>query len=111
MCGIGSRVGLLVLTGEVGAGKTVLLNSLLEALRQRGTPRAFIFNSHLETDDTLPDGAGGFRRAARSCDACGPLVRLQQWLLDCYRANSNAVLIIDEAQGLKPRFSKRSACC
>jgi general secretion pathway protein A len=101
LCGIDARVGLLVLTGEVGAGKTVLLNSLLEALRQRGTPRAFIFNSHLETDDLLEMALADFGAPPDPATHTKPLVRLQRWLLDCYRTNANAVLIIDEAQGLK----------
>jgi general secretion pathway protein A len=101
LCGIQARVGLLVLTGEVGAGKTVLLNSLLEALRQRGTPRAFIFNSHLETDDLFEMALADFGAPPDPATHTKPTVRLQRWLLDCYRANSNAVLIIDEAQGLK----------
>ncbi|MFZ0785713.1 MAG: AAA family ATPase [Candidatus Acidiferrales bacterium] len=101
LCGIDARVGLLVLTGEVGAGKTVLLNSLLEALRQRGTPRAFIFNSHLETDDLLEMALADFGAPPDPATHAKPLVRLQRWLLDCYRTNANAVLIIDEAQGLK----------
>ncbi|HEX4077179.1 MAG TPA: AAA family ATPase [Candidatus Acidoferrales bacterium] len=101
LCGIDARVGLLVLTGEVGSGKTVLLNSLLEALRQRGTPRAFIFNSHLETDDLFEMVLADFGAPPDPATHTKPVVRLQRWLLDCYRAKSNAVLIIDEAQGLK----------
>jgi general secretion pathway protein A len=101
LCGIDARVGLLVLTGEVGSGKTVLLNSLLEALRQRGTPRAFIFNSHLETNDLFEMALADFGAPPNPATHTKPVVRLQRWLVDCYRANSNAVLIIDEAQGLK----------
>jgi len=101
LCGIDARVGLLVLTGEVGAGKTVLLNTLLEALRQRGTPRAFVFNSHLETDDLFEMALADFGAPPDPAAQTKPLVRMQRWLLDCYRANSNAVLVIDEAQGLR----------
>ncbi|HEX4003364.1 MAG TPA: AAA family ATPase [Candidatus Acidoferrales bacterium] len=101
LCGIDARVGLLVLTGEVGAGKTVLLNSLLEALRHRGTPRAFIFNSHLDIDDLFEMVLADFGAPPDAATHTKPLVRLQRLLLDCYRTNSNAVLIIDEAQGLK----------
>jgi general secretion pathway protein A len=99
--GINARAGLLVLTGEVGAGKTVLLNSLLDLLRQRGTPRAFIFNSHLETDELFEMVLADFGVPADTRTQVRPGVRLQQWLLDRYRANANPVLIVDEAQGLK----------
>src|ERR1700722_6605217 len=48
--GIRARKGLIVLTGEVGTGKTTLLNKLLDWLHMQKEPTAFIFNSHLETD-------------------------------------------------------------
>ena len=47
--GIRARKGLIVLTGEVGTGKTTLLNKLLEWLHMQKEPTAFIFDSHLET--------------------------------------------------------------
>ena len=46
--GIQARQGLVLLTGEVGTGKTTLIYRLLEWLHQQHTPTAFIFNSHLE---------------------------------------------------------------
>ena len=45
--GIQNSKGLILLTGEVGTGKTTLINYLLDWLRHRGMPVAFIFNSHL----------------------------------------------------------------
>lgn len=101
MRGINAREGLLVLTGEVGAGKTVLLNSLLDLLRQRGMPRAFIFNSHLEANELFEMALADFGVPPDPRTHANPSVRLQQWLTNCYRANSNPVLIVDEAQGLK----------
>jgi general secretion pathway protein A len=101
MGGISTRAGLLVLTGEVGSGKTVLLNSLLDLLRQRGTPRAFIFNSHLEANELFEMALADFGVPPDPRTHANPSVRLQQWLMDCYRASSSPVLIVDEAQGLK----------
>jgi general secretion pathway protein A len=101
MEGISSRAGLLVLTGEVGAGKTVLLNRLLDLLRQQGTPRAFIFNSHLESDALFQMALADFGASPDLRTHASPTARLQQWLQDSYRASSNPVLIVDEAQGLK----------
>ncbi len=51
--GIRARKGLLLLTGEVGTGKTVLLNRLMEWLAQERIPKAFIFNSHLKASEVL----------------------------------------------------------
>src|ERR1700688_1902544 len=46
-CGIRTRLGVMLLTGEVGAGKTTLTNYLLNRLRQQHIPTSFIFNSRL----------------------------------------------------------------
>jgi general secretion pathway protein A len=99
--GINARAGLLVLTGEVGTGKTVLLNCLLGQLQQRETPRAFIFNSHLETDQLFEMALADFGASPDPRAHVKPGMRLNQWLFDCYRANLNPVLIVDEAQGLR----------
>src|SRR5437764_12746838 len=45
--GIQSRKGFVLLTGEVGTGKTTLINKLLEWLRLQQVATAFIFNSRL----------------------------------------------------------------
>jgi general secretion pathway protein A len=98
--GIHARKGLIVLTGEVGTGKTTLLNRLLDWLHQQKTPTAFIFNSHLESchlfDFILSDFGVPFDSIAKS----NALMRLNNWLIERYRAGETAVLIVDEAQGL-----------
>lgn len=98
--GIKTRKGLLLLTGEVGTGKTTLLNHLLDWLHQQQTPTAFIFNSHLEVshlfDFVLTDFAVKFDSGLKD----NAVLRLQQWLLERYRAGETPVLIVDEAQGL-----------
>jgi general secretion pathway protein A len=99
--GIQSRKGLFLLTGEVGTGKTTLLNRLLDWLRERRTPTAFIFNSHLEIshlfDFVLTDFAVKFDPRLKD----NALMRLHQWLMERYRAGETPVLIVDEAQGLR----------
>jgi general secretion pathway protein A len=97
--GIRARKGLMLLTGEVGTGKTVLLNRLMEWLDQERIPKAFIFNSHLKVselfDMILKDFGVPFG-AQRGT----PLAAFTNWLEDRYRAGETAVLIVDEAQGL-----------
>ena len=101
--GIQARKGLLLLTGEVGTGKTTLLNHLLDWLRQQCAPTAFIFNSHLEVshlfDFVLSDF--GVKFDVRLKD--NALMRLHQWLWERYRAGDTPVVIVDEAQGLPNR--------
>jgi general secretion pathway protein A len=101
--GIQARKGLLVLTGEVGTGKTTLLNHLLDWLHQQHAPTAFIFNSHLEIshlfDFVLSDFAVKFDASLKD----NALLRLHQWLWERYRAGDTPVVIVDEAQGLSDR--------
>jgi general secretion pathway protein A len=98
--GIHARKGLMLLTGDVGTGKTTLINRLLDWLRQQQTPTAFIFNSHLEVNHLFDFILADFGLAFDSGSKRGPLMRLNQWLFERYRAGETPVLIVDEAQGL-----------
>lgn len=98
--GIQSRKGFVLLTGEVGTGKTTLVNKLLEWLRLKQVATAFIFNSRLDVPQFLDYMMADFGIACDSKDKSKVLQRLNNWLLDRYRAGETAVLIVDEAQNL-----------
>jgi general secretion pathway protein A len=98
--GIQSRKGFVLLTGEVGTGKTTLINKLLEWLRLQQVATAFIFNSRLNTTQFLDYMMADFGIPCDSKAKSQILLRLYNWLLDRYRAGETAVLIVDEAQNL-----------
>jgi general secretion pathway protein A len=98
--GIQARKGLILLTGEVGTGKTTLINCLLDSLRQKQMPTAFIFNSHLAVNHLFDFVLADFGVPSVSESKGNPLMRLNQWLIERYRAGDTPVLIVDEAQGL-----------
>jgi general secretion pathway protein A len=98
--GIQSRKGFVLLTGEVGTGKTTLINKLLEWLRLQQVATAFIFNSRLNTTQFLDYMMADFGIPCESKAKSQILLRLYNWLLDRYRAGETAVLIVDEAQNL-----------
>jgi general secretion pathway protein A len=98
--GIQSRKGFVLLTGEVGTGKTTLINKLLEWLRLQQVATAFIFNSRLNTTQFLDYMMSDFGIPCESKAKSQVLLRLYNWLLDRYRAGETAVLIVDEAQNL-----------
>jgi len=98
--GIQSRKGFVLLTGEVGTGKTTLINKLLEWLRLQQVATAFIFNSRLDVPQFLDFMMADFAIPCDSKSKSQVLQRLYNWLLDRYRAGETAVLIIDEAQNL-----------
>lgn len=98
--GIQSRKGFVLLTGEVGTGKTTLINKLLEWLRLQQVATAFIFNSRLNVPQFLDYMLADFGIPGDSRAKSQVLLRLYNWLLDRYRAGETAVLIVDEAQNL-----------
>jgi len=98
--GIQNRKGFIMLTGEVGTGKTTLLNRLLGWLRGQRVATAYIFNSRLEVNHLFDFIMSDFDIPYESQEKSHVLLRLNQWLLERYRAGETAVLIIDEAQNL-----------
>ena len=100
--GIRGRKGLLLLTGEVGTGKTVLLNRLMEWLEQERIPKSFIFNSHLKASELLELILADFG-VPFNAQRGTPLAHLHSWLQDRFCAGQTPVLFVDEAQGLTLR--------
>src|SRR5208282_1276824 len=98
--GIQNRKGFIMLTGEVGTGKTTLLNQLLDWLHAQQVSTAFIFNSQLKVDQLFDFIMADFEIPCESREKSQVLMRLNQWLLERYRAGETAVLIVDEAQNL-----------
>lgn len=99
VAGIQSRQGLILLTGDVGTGKTTLLNSLLAWLQREGMSKALIVNSHLEISELFEFMLADFGVPGEG-QGRSAFVRLNAWLLELHRTGRTAVLIIDEAQGL-----------
>ncbi len=100
MYGVRARKGFITLTGEVGTGKTTLLNRLLDELRQQRTRTAFLFNSRMNSRQLYDFVMAEFEIPCEEDSKSQRVMKLNQWLLDRYRAGETAVLIIDEAQNL-----------
>ena len=100
--GIKSRRGFVVLTGEVGTGKTTLIQSLLEELNG-STKTALIFNMIVSPKDLLRyvcEKFGLVSDRENERDVHDYLSLLERFLLDSYRNGDNVAVIIDEAQNL-----------
>src|SRR5580700_6277692 len=98
--GIDGRKGFVLLTGEVGTGKTTLVNKVLEGLRHKQIATAFIFNPRLSVSQFLNYMMADFGLPCESRSKGVILRHLNNWLLDRYRAGETAALIVDEAQNL-----------
>ena len=101
--GVQARKGFVLLTGEIGTGKTTLLHSLLAQL-DRETLSAFIFNPKLEPLDffrVLFDEFGIEER----CGTKGEyLLTLNRFLIGRLEQDLTTLLIVDEAQTLSPEM-------
>jgi general secretion pathway protein A len=100
MYGIQTRKGFITLTGEVGTGKTTLINRLLDWLHQRRARTAFLFNSRMNSNQLFDFILAEFDIRCDSKSKSQQLMKLNHWLLDRYRAGETVGLIIDEAQNL-----------
>ena len=100
MYGIQTRKGFITLTGEVGTGKTTLVNRLLDWLHHRKARTAFLFNSRMNSNQLFDFILAEFAIPCDSKSKSQQLMKLNQWLLDRYRMGETVVLIIDEAQNL-----------
>jgi type II secretory pathway predicted ATPase ExeA len=100
MYGIQTRKGFITLTGEVGTGKTTLVNRLLDWLHHRKSRTAFLFNSRINSNQLFDFILAEFDIPCDSKSKSQQLMKLNGWLLDRYRMGETVVLIIDEAQNL-----------
>jgi general secretion pathway protein A len=100
MYGVQNRKGFITLIGEVGTGKTTLINRLVDWLHQRRVRTAFLFNSRMNTSQLFDFILAEFGIPCESRTKSQQLLSLNQWLLDRYRAGETTVLIVDEAQNL-----------
>src|ERR1700757_1081481 len=100
MYGIQTRKGFITLTGEVGTGKTTLINRLLDWLHHRRAKTAFLFNSRMNSSQLFDFVLAEFDIQWESKSKSQQLLKLNHWLMDRNRAGETVVLIIDEAQNL-----------
>jgi general secretion pathway protein A len=100
MYGIQTKKGFVTLTGEVGTGKTTIINRLLDWLRPQRAHTAFLFNSRMNTNQLFDFILAEFEIPCASPSKSQQLMKLNQWLLERYRAGETVLLIIDEAQNL-----------
>lgn len=98
--GIQTRKGFVLLTGEVGTGKTTVLNKLLEWCRQERISTAFMFNPRLSEVEFFDFMMADFGITCDSTMKSRALMKLNQWLLEQYQSGNRVVLIVDEAQNL-----------
>ncbi|MFH1861472.1 MAG: AAA family ATPase [bacterium] len=98
--GIRMRKGFVVLTGEIGIGKTTIINALLERLDDSHKV-AHLVHSNMSLKDLLRFVFRDFGLSSEGKSKSELLIALQDFLICLDQQGGNAVLIIDEAQNLR----------
>jgi putative secretion ATPase (PEP-CTERM system associated) len=91
--------GFIVITGEIGAGKTMLANALAQKLVSRNLVLAQIVSTRLDADDMVRMVAAALNLPQDNSKAV-LLDRMQRFLLTSSRQGKSVLLIVDEAQNL-----------
>jgi general secretion pathway protein A len=97
--GVGQGDGFIVITGEVGAGKTTLVRNLFGQLDAAGVIGAQLVSTQLGDDDTLRMVVASFGLPLEGHKAA-LLIRLEAFLVACRGEGKRALLVVDEAQNL-----------
>jgi type II secretory pathway predicted ATPase ExeA len=98
--GIAARKGFVVMTGEVGTGKTTLLKTVLRSFVQDRFSTAFVFNPRLNVLDFLEFVLTDFGIPPVTRTKSGMLLQFNRWLLERFRNQQLCAIVIDEAQNL-----------
>ena len=98
---VNERKGFVVLTGEIGSGKTTICRALLNQLDNK-TQTALITHTHMSGKDLLISILDELEVEYTAGSKAKLHSQLNHYLIDQLRRNQNVVLIIDEAQNLTP---------
>ena len=98
--GLNKAEGFVVMTGEVGAGKTTLVNYLLSQIREARLVAAKVVTTQLEPESLLRVIAAAFGIPRDGTDQASLLAKIEGFLSDSCKAKRRPLLVIDEVQNL-----------
>ena len=98
--GVRRRKGFVVMTGEVGTGKTLLVRCLLQLLKGTNVSYAYVFNSRLSSAEFLQYVAGDFGLPFSGKTKSELLLELGSFLVDRHQKGLTTLLVADEAHHL-----------
>jgi general secretion pathway protein A len=100
--GVRARKGFVVLTGEVGTGKTMLVRCVLELLRRTGVAFAYVFNPSLSPLEFIRYIAGDFGLPVAGKAKDELVLCLSSFLVERHQRKLSTLLVVDEAHYLSP---------
>ncbi len=98
--GVKQAEGFIVITGPVGAGKSMVIGHLLDQLNASNVVAANLLTSNIEPQDLLSQILSAFRIEAEGEGRAGEIEAFEDYLFDQLNHGRRVLLIIDEAQNL-----------
>ncbi|WP_348755163.1 XrtA/PEP-CTERM system-associated ATPase [uncultured Aquincola sp.] len=101
--GVMRNEGFIVITGEVGAGKTTILRGLLDSLNRSDVVVGQLVTTQLDAEDTLRMVGAAFGFQVKGVTKSELLITLEAFLIGQASQGKRCLLVVDEAQNLSPR--------
>ena len=101
--GVLRNEGFIIITGEVGAGKTTIVRSLLDSLDADKVVAGNLVTTQLDAEDTLRMVGAAFGVRTKDSSKADVLLALEAFFVSQTSLGKRCLLIIDEAQNLTPR--------
>ena len=101
--GVMRNEGFIVITGEIGAGKTTILGGLLNSLNRSNVVVGQLVTTQLDAEDTLRMVGAAFGLPVKDATKSELLVTLEAFLITQATQGRRCLLVVDEAQNLSAR--------
>ena len=101
--GVSRNEGFVVITGEIGAGKTTILRTLIEGLHGSNVVTGHLVTTQLGAEDTLRMVGAAFGFKVKDVPKSELLITLEAFLISQTSQGKRCLLIVDEAQNLSMR--------
>jgi putative secretion ATPase (PEP-CTERM system associated) len=101
--GVMRNEGFIVITGEIGAGKTTILAGLLNSLNRSNVVVGQLVTTQLDAEDTLRMVGAAFGFRVKDVPKSELLITLEAFLITQATQGKRCLLVVDEAQNLTPR--------
>jgi general secretion pathway protein A len=101
--GVMRNEGFIVITGEIGAGKTTIVRGLLESLNRSNVVAGHLVSTQLDAEDTLRMVAAAFGVRAKDIPKSELLMTLEAFFIGQVSQGKRCLLVVDEAQNLTAR--------
>jgi general secretion pathway protein A len=98
--GLAQNEGFIVVTGDIGAGKTTLVGHLMASIDPARLQAFKVVSTQVGSDDTLRLAAQAFGLPTEGVEKAQLLSRIESYLFDTARSGRRTLLIVDEAQNL-----------